>query len=327
MRTELSQPGKRRIAKAIGFAAVLLTVLASSAEYQVAPAVQSSFRISVDVALVVLHATVTDRQGIPVTNLAEQDFQVYENGALQQIKVFKNEDVPVAVGLAIDHSSSMRPKLTEVTAAARAFVQSSNREDEMFVVNFNEIASLGLPPSIQFTDSTAELERAIMAIPVRGQTALYDAIAMGLEQLQAASLEKKVLIVVSDGGDNASRLKLNDVMTLTEQSSAVIYTIGVFDEDDPDRNPGVLKRLALATGGETFLPERLSQVVAISERIARDIRHQYIIGYVPSNAARDGSYRSIRVRAGIKGQDKLSVRTRTGYIAGAEPRLREKDAK
>jgi VWFA-related protein len=203
----------------------------------------------------------------------------------------------------------------------------------MFVVNFNEIASLGLPPSIRFTDSTAELEHAIMALPVRGQTALYDAIAMGLEQLQSASLEKKVLIVVSDGGDNASRLKLNDVMTLAGQSSAVIYTVGVFDEDDPDRNPGVLKRLAQSTGGEAFLPDRLSEVVAISERIARDIRHQYIIGYVPSNAARDGSYRSIRVRARAKGQDKLSVRTRTGYIAGAErsnvatPGPREKDAK
>jgi VWFA-related protein len=270
---------------------------------------------------VVLHATVTDRQGSFVGNLAEQDFQVYENGVAQRIQLFKNEDIPVAAGLVIDHSTSMGPKLAEVTAAARAFVGSSNRDDEMFVVNFNEIASLGLRRSIRFTDSTAELQNAIADESARGQTALYDAIAMGLEQLQAATRDKKVLIVVSDGGDNASRRKLDEVMKLAERSSAVIYTIGVFDRDDPDQNPAVLNRLARATGGEAFLPGKLDEVVANCERIARDIRHQYIVGYMPSNPAPDGSYRSIRVLARTKGQGKLSVRTRTGYIAGGEPGL------
>ena len=180
-------------------------------------------------ALVVLHATVTDRQGSLVSNLGEQDFQVYENGVPQRIQLFKNEDIPVAVGLVVDHSTSMRPKLAEVTAAARAFVQSSNREDQIFVVNFNEVASLGLPACIRFTDSSAELEHAISAEPARGQTALYDAIAKALEQLETASRDKKVLIVVSDGGDNASKRRLDQVMKLAEQSSAVIYTVGVFD--------------------------------------------------------------------------------------------------
>ena len=136
-----------------------------------------------------------------------------------------------------------------------------------------------------------------------------------------------MLIVVSDGGDNASQRSLDQVMKLAEQSSAVIYTVGLFDEDDPDRNPGVLKRLARATGGEAFLPGQLNEVVAICERIARDIRHQYTIGYVPGNPARDGSYRAIRVVARTKGQDRLSVRTRTGYIAGGEPQPDEKAAK
>ena len=203
-----------------------------------------SFRISVDVPLVVLHATVTDRQGSLVSNLAEPDFQIYENGVPQRIQLFKNEDIPVAVGLVIDHSTSMAPKLAEVTAAARAFVQSSNREDQIFVVNFNEIARLGLPPSVPFTDSGTQLEYAISAESARGQTALYDAIAKALEQLETASRDKKVLIVVSDGGDNASRRSLEQVMKLAEQSSAVIYTVGVFDPDDPDKNPGVLNRLA-----------------------------------------------------------------------------------
>jgi VWFA-related protein len=300
-------------------------VLIVYAGYQAPTVVQDpaagSFRISVDVPLVVLHATVTGRQGTLVSNLGEQDFQVYENGVPQHIQLFKNEDIPVAVGLVIDHSTSMRPKLAEVTAAARAFVRSSNREDQIFVVNFNEIASLGLPPSIRFTDSAAELEYAISDQSARGQTALYDAIAKALEQLETASRDKKVLIVVSDGGDNASRRKLDEVMKLAERSSAVIYTIGVFDQDDEEKNPGVLNRLARATGGEAFLPGKLEEVVANCERIARDIRHQYIIGYAPSNPAPDGSYRSIRVVVRTKGQGKLSVRTRTGYIAGGEPGL------
>jgi Ca-activated chloride channel family protein len=325
MRTGLSRTGKRGVAKAIGLAILLLVVLVGYAGYQVPPATrgsdQASFRIAVDVALVVLHATVTDRQGSLVSNLAEPDFEVYENGVLQHVQLFKNEDVPVAVGLVIDHSTSMVPKLAEVTAAARAFVVSSNREDQMFVVNFNEVASLGLPTTIRFSDSTDELQRAIATKVTQGQTALYDAIAMGLAQLQAASRDKKVLIAVSDGGDDASQLKLEQVMKLAEQSTAIIYTVGVFDQDDPDKNPGVLNRLARATGGEAFLPRQLGETLAICERIARDIRHQYTIGYVPSNPARDGSYRAIRLLARTKGQGKLSVRTRTGYIAGGKSGL------
>ena len=331
MRTGLSRAGGRGAAKAIALPALLLIVLVGYAGDQAPPAGQDrdsgSFRISVDVALVVLHATVTDRQGGFVSDLGEQDFEVYEDGVPQPIRLFSNEDVPVTVGLVVDHSTSMRPKLAEVTAAARTFVRSSNREDEMFVVNFNERVSLGLPAAIRFTDSTAELEDAIAAAPTGGQTALYDAIAKGLEELQAGSRDKKVLIVVSDGGDNASAHSLAEVMKLAGQSSAVIYTVGVFEEEDPDRNPGVLKRLAQATGGEAFLPGQLSEVVAICERIARDIRHQYTIGYVPINLARDGAYRAIRVLARAKGHDRLSVRTRTGYIAGGEPRLDEKSAK
>jgi len=284
-------------------------------------------RISVDVALVVLHATVSDRQGGFVSDLGERDFEVYEDGVPQSIRLFSNEDVPVTVGLVVDHSTSMGPKLAEVTAAARAFVRSSNRDDEMFVVNFNERVSLGLPGAIRFTDSTAELGNAIAATPTQGQTALYDAIAKGLEELKAGSRDKKVLIVVSDGGDNASAHKLAQVMELAGQSSAVIYTVGIFDESDEERNPGVLKRLAQATGGEAFFPSQLTDVVAICERIARDIRHQYTIGYVPISRNRDGTYRAIRVLARGNGHNRLSVRTRTGYIAGGETRLDEKAAK
>jgi Ca-activated chloride channel homolog len=317
------------VAKAIALPVLLLIVLARYAGYQNPQAVQDSgsFRISVDVALVVLPATVTDRQGGFVSNLSEQDFEVYENGVPQRIQLFRSEDIPVTVGLVVDQSTSMIRKLADVSAAARSFVRSSNRDDEMFVVNFNEKVSLGLPGSIRFTNNAVYLQNAIVTKPAGGQTALYDAIAKALEELQAGSRDKKVLIVVSDGGDNASARSLSQVMKLAERSSAVIYTIGIFDEDDPDRNPGVLKRLAQATGGEAFLPKQLSEVAPICERIARDIRHQYTIGYIPTNLAHDGTHRAIRVVAQAKGHDKLSVRTRTGYIAGGEPRPDEKAAK
>jgi len=330
MRTRLSRTGARGIAKTIALPALFLILLAGRVSAQAAPAAQDrdpeAFRISVDVALVVLHATVTSRQGGFVSDLGAHDFEVFEDGKPQTIRLFKNEDVPVTVGLVVDQSTSMRRKLAEVSAAARSFVGSSNPDDEMFVVNFNEHVWLGLPGAIRFTNNTVQLGNAITTRSPGGQTALYDAIVKALDGLQAGSRDKKVLIVVSDGGDNVSKSSLFQVMKLAALSSAIVYTIGVFDEDDPDRNPGVLKRLAQATGGEAFLPNQLGEVAPICERIAQDIRHQYTIGYVPTNVARNGGYRAIRVIARVKGRG-LSVRTRAGYIAGAEPKPDEKAAR
>jgi Ca-activated chloride channel homolog len=330
MRRGLSRAGERGVARAVALLILQLIVLVGYAGYQAASARQDRdqepLHISVDVALVVLHATVTDRQGVLVSDLGEPDFEVYENGTPQRIRLFQNEDVPVTVGLVVDHSTTMRPKMAEVTAAARTFARSSNPEDEMFVVNFHDAVWLGLPVGIRFTHDIDALQRAIMTAPTGGQTALYDAIAKALNELQAGSRDKKVLIVVSDGGDNASAHSLGQVMKLAEQSSAVIYTVGIFDDNDPERNPRVLRRLAEATGGEGYFPAEPSEVVGICDRIARDIRHQYTLGYVPINPARDGSYRAIRVLARAKGRHGLTVRTRTGYLAGGEPRPRGKSA-
>lgn len=280
---------------------------------------RGAYRVSVNVDLVVLHATVRDRKGRFASNLREQDFEVSEDGVRQSIRLFRHEDIPVTVGLVIDHSGSMRPKLTDVIAAARTFVHSSNQEDQMFVVNFNENVTLGLPDAIRFTNRIDELESAILKAPATGQTALYDAVIVALERLQAGIREKKVLIVISDGGDNASAHTLAEVLQRVEQSSALVYTIGIFDEQDPDRKPDVLRRLARATGGESFFPGQLSEVVTICERIARDIRNQYTIGYVSTSAAQPGAYRSIRVVAAAAGYGKLHVRSRAGYIAGGAP--------
>jgi len=309
------------ILRTLGLPAILLMMPGSYVSSQTASAGDGhdpDYRLSVDVNLVVLHATVRDRQGGFAADLREQDFQVYEDGAPQHIRLFQHEDIPVTVGLVIDHSGSMRPKLREVTAAARSFVQFSNSEDRMFVVNFNETVSMGLPKTTPFSNDSAALGGAIWGAPAYGETALYDALVKALARVQEGRWDKKVLLVISDGGDNASLHSLAQVTGIAERSSALIYTIGLFDESDLDWNPRVLHRLAKATGGEAFFPRQLGEVVGICERTAREIRNQYTIGYVPTNV-RKGVYRTIRVVARPAGHDKLFVRTRTGYISGDAP--------
>ncbi|MEX2302041.1 MAG: VWA domain-containing protein [Bryobacterales bacterium] len=282
------------------------------------------FRIAVDVDLVVLHPVVRDRKGRFISDLGEQDFEIYEDGVRQSIRLFQYEDTPVTIGLVVDHSRSMLPKLAQVTAAARTFVQSSNPNDQMFVVNFNEKVSLGLPGAVPFTNSSTKLEYAIANAPAAGMTALYDAVVKAINQfqLQLGAPNKKALLIISDGGDNASKHGLPEVLKLAEQSSAILYTIGLFDDADPDRNPKVLRRLARQTGGEAFFPAELSDVVAVCESIAHDIRNQYTIGYVSTNVTPKGTYRKVRVVARAADHGKLHARARAGYIAGGESRPR-----
>jgi Ca-activated chloride channel homolog len=260
----------------------------------------------VKVDLVVLNATVRDAAGQAATGLRSQDFKVYEDGVLQQIRLFRHEDAPVTVGLVIDHSGSMQAKLNDVIAAAQSFVMSSRADDELFVINFNEKVTAPL----LIGNNLDELASAISGMPPAGMTALYDATDAGFQRLKTARLEKRALIVISDGGDNASVRLKSEVMLLAAQSTALVYTIGIFDSTDQDRNPRVLRELARATGGEAYFPEALKDIVPICETIARDIRNQYTLGYTPSNAGSKAGYRKIRVTAG-----KLSVRARAGYAA------------
>ena len=255
----------------------------------------------------------------PVSGLSKEDFQVYEDGVLQEIESFSHEDIPVTVGLVIDNSGSMRPKRAEVITAALAFARASNTKDQIFVVNFNEHVSFGLPANTPFTDKTAQLEFALSKVAADGMTALYDAVAAALDHLKQGNRDKQALIVISDGADNASRHNLARIMALARQSEAIIYTIGIYDRDDPDRNPGSLKQLAKATGGEAFLPGSVKDVVPICERIARDIRNQYTITYVPKDIKYDGKYRVIQVKAGAPGRGRLMVRARAGYYAPLKP--------
>lgn len=286
------------------------------------------FRISVNVDLVVLNVSVSNRGSQFVPDLRETNFEVYEDGVKQSIQLFKHEDVPVTVGLIVDHSGSMRHKLNDVAAAARTFVQASSSQDEMFVVNFSDKVTMGLPASIPFTNRADELARAISNTPAAGMTALYDALIVARTRLQGGNRDKKVLILISDGRDNASKHALAEVIAMTHKSKALIYSIGIFDPEDPDRNPGVLRRIAAATGGEAYFPNQLPDVVAVCDRIARDIRQQYTIGYVSRVAAPSGTYRAIQVVARDSAKRKLVVRTRPGYISSDDSMsLKGEDAK
>jgi Ca-activated chloride channel homolog len=278
------------------------------------------YKISVSVSSVILHATVTNHKGSPVSGLDKDNFSVYEDGVLQPIEYFSHDDVPVTVGLVLDNSGSMRPNRDEVIAAGMAFARSSNPQDQMFVVNFNEYVSMGLPAGTPFTDQTAKLQVALAKFHADGETALYDALALALAHLKLGNRDKKVLIVVSDGGDNASKYKLDPILKLAVQSDAIIYTVDIHVEDDLDRNPKALRRLAAATGGEDFVVESVLEVVPICKRIAHDIREQYTIAYSPANRKQDGAYRVIMVKAKAHGHGSLSVLTRAGYYASAQPK-------
>jgi Ca-activated chloride channel family protein len=219
------------------------------------------------------------------------------------------------VGLVVDNSGSMKPKRAEVVAATLDFASASNPQDEMFAVNFNDSVSFDLPRNTPFTDQPAQLRLALSGIEATGRTALYDAVSDAVEHLKRGSHEKKALIVVSDGGDNISRHTLSETLALAVKSDAIIYTIGIFDPDDPDQNPHVLKELAKATGGDVFLPETTKEVLTICRRIALEIRNQYTVTYSSTNKKSDGSYRKIKVKVDSPDHGHVAVRARAGYYA------------
>ena len=276
--------------------------------------ISDSYTLRVDTNLVILSATVLDRHNALVSRLVKDDFQIYEDHVLQQIKDFSHEDLPVTVGLVIDNSTSMASKRVDVIAAALSFARSSNLKDQMFVVNFNEHVTFGLPSGIPFTDRPDQLQLGLSNINAIGETALYDALAVALDHLQQGSSDKKVLILISDGGDNASKHNLSQVIEMARHSGAIIYAIGIFDEQDGDQNPNVLKRFAKETGGEAFFPESSKELDLICEGIARDIRNQYTLAYVPTITKQDGGYRVIDVKVSSAGHGRLSARTRAGYF-------------
>lgn len=283
------------------------------------PAEQEEFRITTHSDLVLLDVSVKDPAGGFVTGLTKDQFKIYDNGREQNITTFEAGDIPVTVGLVVDNSGSMRHKKAEVVTAALTFVTESNPKDEMFVVNFNDRARLGLPPSTTFTDNGELLRTALLSNKVEGRTALNDALKLGFAQLEKGVEAKKTLVLISDGGDNASELSTSDVFRLAEQSRATIYSIGIFDPEDHDKNPGFLKKISTLTGGECFLPKELTEMVGVCRKIAKDIRNRYAIGFIPSSEGLNGGVHKLKVVATAPDRGKLIVRTRTHYLAATTP--------
>jgi len=279
---------------------------------------QGVFVLKKDVDEVLLHATVQDDKNHIVTNLDRAAFTVFEDGKQQNIIAFHHEDIPVAMGIVIDNSGSMREKRNKVNQAALNLVRSSNPKDEVFVVNFNDEYYLDQ----DFTNDLLKLKEALEKIDARGGTALYDAVVASGEHLKRnARLDKKVLFVVTDGEDNASNETLEQaVKQLQEENGPSVYAIGILgDEEHPKRARRALEIIAQRTGGIAFFPKTLDEVDEISKTVAHDIRNQYTIGYKPTKPRGEGGFRTVHVEAKSKGHGKMMVRTKSGYYAGVQP--------
>lgn len=297
--------------------AFLLLLPAGRAISQIPPANErSSYTISDNVDLVLLDASVKHPHGGYVTGLTKDNFRVQEDGHHRDITHFASVDTPVTVGLVVDNSGSMRSKRGDVILAGLAFARESNSQDEFFVVNFNDFVRAGLPPSLPFTDKLQLLRKALYTAVPAGQTALYDAVAYGLGHLEHGNRDKRTLIVVSDGGDNVSKLSFSDLMKTLEASRASIYTVGLVDPDNRDLNPGVLKKLASISGGEYFEPKNAAEILAVFRKISKDIRNRYTIGYAPDEVNDKRQIRTVKLSA-QQGGERLLVRTRTTYSISA----------
>ncbi len=256
---------------------------------------EKQYKIQSQVNLVVLHASVLNDRSVFVPGLQQENFRVLEDKVEQKLSVFKQEDVPVSFGIVVDNSGSMRDKRPEVNAAALTFVKTSNPQDEGFVVNFND--DYYLDTEHDFTSDLDEMKTALERIDARGSTALYDAVIGSVDHLKKGARDKKVVLIVTDGEDNASRHSLENAVEQAQRNDAVIYAVGLFSDDDMKHNRramkkarGALTELASATGGLAFFPEDASDTEAICTQIAHDIRNQYTLAYYSTNQAHDGTF-------------------------------------
>ena len=299
---------------ALGFAPLILAALVFpiAAQEQDTPAVPV-FKAQSE--LVVLHVNVFDGRSDAVPSLPQNAFQVAEDNQPQRITFFSNEDVPVAVGLIVDNSGSMITRRPMVMAGTQAFAGSSHPEDEVFAIVFNEHVRHGLPAAAKFTTSRPQIEAAVSRFPSGGRTALHDAVVAGLEHLEEASHQKRVLVVLSDGEDNASQHSDDEMFKRAARSDALIYTISTAELVANSGKPRVLKKLAGVSGGVSYTPKSEREVIAAFQEIAENIRRGYSIGYVPTNQVRDGRLRRVKVAVNAPGHKGLKVVARDGYLA------------
>jgi Ca-activated chloride channel homolog len=268
---------------------------------------------------VTLHVSVTDKSGKLITNIPRSAFKVFEDNVEQPIKLFRREDVPVSMGILVDNSGSMNDKRARVAAAALAMVKASNPDDEVFIVNFNDDPYLDQ----SFTHDTKKMEEALSRIDAHGGTAMRNAISGAIDYMKTdAKLDKKVLVVVTDGNDNSSsETTLEQLLRKVRDSGVLVYSIGLLNEEEA-REARAAKRalnaLAETSAGGTYYPKDLAEVERITPEIAHEIRNQYTIAYSPLNENLDGSFRKIKVE--LTGQFKgATVRAKNGYYAAPAP--------
>lgn len=271
------------------------------------------YTLRTDVVLVLLDASVKDSRNHFVRGLRKDNFSLFEDGKRQKITVFDSDDRPVTLGILLDQSLSMTPKRQDVLLAAETLVEESNRLDEVFVIHFGDHVALGLPHNVPFSDDIQQLRTALSRGTPGGKTALNDALFEGLHHLRLGRRDKKALVLVSDGGDTASEHTRKETLDLVQRSVATIYTIGLFDPDDQDRDVRFLSQFAKISGGESYVPSTPGDMVKICRQIAKEIRMRYTIGYTPT--LRDGgdSLHHIQVRADGPGFEHLRVRCRNSY--------------
>lgn len=269
-----------------------------------------------DTRLVLLHATVVDNKGNIITDLPRSSFKVYENNVEQPLKLFRREDVPISLGLIVDNSGSMRMRRNKVESAALQMVKASNRQDQVCIVNFNDDAFL----DVDFTGDIKKMEEGLTRIDARGGTAMYDAISMSIDHLVSkGKRDKKVIMLITDGADTASKTSLEKVISQVHSTDIVVYSIALLNDEQPrdaKKAKRALETISKATGGLCFFPKTVEEVDALAIEVAKDIRSQYVMAYSPTVQELDGTFRTIKVTA--NGPNKPQVRTRTGYYAGAK---------
>ncbi len=302
-------------------AALLLVVVTQAMAQRQNRKGRDDFTLKVDVDLRLLHVTVFDWKEQLVKGLKQDHFEVYEDKIQQEITLFKVEDIPVSLGLVIDNSGSMKFKRPRVNQAAITFAKTSNPEDEVFLINFNDQVFLDQ----DYTRNLDDLTDALDHIDARGGTALYDAVYLALEHIREGQEEKKAILVITDGQDTESRYRFDTVLEFARESYASIYLIGLFDKlselTRKERKAAkLLKQLSEETGGKYFFPESVDEVHAICTEVAHEIRNQYTLGYKPTNLSRDGTWRDVTVRVpgAPKGKRKWIARTKRGYYAPTE---------
>ena len=299
------------IAKLVAAPVALLTSLAA------APQERPTFRSNSE--LVVMHVSVRDRSGRYITGLPKDAFTVIDDGKPQTLEMFSADEVPATVGFLIDNSNSMRPNRERVVASTASFVQNSHPKDEVFVLTFNDIVRRAWPPTIIEDMNSERFSKTMLEqIVANGMTAIYDGLAAGLEWLSRARHTRQVLIVVSDGGDNASKIDEKEILRRVHDSDATIYSVALIDRMMPrDADPRLMRRLARATGGEFYEPRKIDDVPEAFEKIAKDIRSAYTLAYIPTSGGASAAERRRRtVRVYVHGPDGkvLNVRTRDGYF-------------